>query len=282
MSLLLIIKTVIMGIVEGVTEFLPISSTGHLIIVEQFLRLSNGGQLSPAFISSFDVLIQPGAILAIVVLFWKTLWPFGGTQEENARTWKLWGRVIIGTIPAAVLGFLFDKIITGKLFNPLVVAITLVFYGIVLVVIERILRKGKAPKIEDVHNLTLSLALAIGFFQVLALIPGTSRSAATIVGAMILGLSRSSAAEFSFFMAIPIMAGASVLTLYKHASSFTGVEWEVLLIGFVVSFLLALVVVRAFMNFIRKRDFVPFGYYRIVLGALVIVLLVVGVLTMHP
>lgn len=266
-----------MGVVEGVTEFLPISSTGHLIIVEQFLDLSKGGQLSPAFISSFDVLIQPGAILAIIVLFWKTLWPFAGPTEQRRRTWKLWGRVIVGTIPAAVLGFLLDSFITGRLFNPLVVSITLLFYGIVLVAIEAVLRRRSGPKITDVHDLGLWLALTIGMFQVLALIPGTSRSAATIIGAMILGLSRPAAAEFSFFMAIPIMAGASALTLYKHASSFTSVEWQVLILGFVISFIVALFVVRAFMNFIRRRDFALFGYYRIALGILVIVLLAVGV-----
>ncbi len=269
-----------MGIVEGVTEFLPISSTGHLIIVEQFLHLSNGGQLSQKFIDSFDVLIQPGAIVAIIVLFWGTLWPFKGPAEVRARTWKLWGRVVVGTIPAGLLGFLFEKTITGSLFNPLVVSITLIFYGIVLVVIERLLSRRTESKVDDVHNLTLTLAFAIGLFQVLALVPGTSRSAATIIGAMILGLTRPAAAEFSFFMAIPIMAGASVLTLYKHASSFTSVEWIVLMIGFVVSFVIALLVVRAFMNFIRKRNFVVFGYYRIILGAVVLVLLGIGFLTM--
>lgn len=270
-----------MGVVEGVTEFLPISSTGHLIIVEQFLNLSKGGQLSQAFISSFDVLIQPGAILAIIVLFWKTLWPFAGPSEQRTRTWRLWGRVIVGTIPAAVLGFLLDTFITGRLFNPLVVSITLLFYGIVLIAIESVLRRGNGPRISDVHDLGLWLALAIGMFQTLALIPGTSRSAATIIGAMILGLSRPAAAEFSFFMAIPIMAGASALTLYKHARSFTSVEWQVLILGFVVSFIVALFVVRAFMNFIRRRNFVPFGYYRIALGLLVVVLLAVGVFGTH-
>lgn len=260
-----------MGIVEGVTEFLPVSSTGHLIIVNHFLKISR----DPHFVVAFEIVIQLGAILAIIVLFWTTLWPFAGPVEQRARTWRLWGRVIVGVIPAFILGYLLDNLITGTLFTPLVVSITLLFYGIVLVVIEAVLRRGKGPRRTDVHDLSLTLAFAIGLFQTLALIPGTSRSAATIIGAMILGLSRAAAAEFSFFMAVPVMIGASALTLYKNGVHFSGGEWATMAIGFVVAFICALVVVRAFMNFIRKHDFAPFGYYRIALGILVIVLLVV-------
>lgn len=259
-----------MGVVEGITEFLPVSSTGHLIIVEHFLKLSGDKH----FVVAFEVVIQLGAILAIIVLFWKTLWPFAGAPEQRARTWKLWGRVLVGVIPAFILGFLLDNLITGKLFNSLVVSITLIFYGIVLVVIEAILRRGEGPRITDVHDLSLRLAFAIGLFQTLALIPGTSRSAATIIGAMILGLSRTAAAEFSFFMAIPVMVGASALTLYKNGLHFSGSDWGLMAIGFIVAFAFALVVVRIFMNFIRKHDFTSFGYYRIILGILVIVLLI--------
>lgn len=270
MNLLVILKTVVMGIVEGITEFLPVSSTGHLIIFEHFLKLSQDKH----FIVAFEVVIQLGAILAIIVLFWNTLWPFAGTPEHRARTWKLWGRVLVGVIPAFILGYLLDHVITTTLFNPTVVSITLIFYGIVLVVIEAILKRGPGPRITDVHDLTLPLAFAIGLFQTLALIPGTSRSAATIIGAMILGLSRGAAAEFSFFMAIPVMVGASGLTLYKDGLHFSGSEWLLMAIGFLVAFLVALVVVRMFMNFIRRHSFVGFGYYRILVGILVIVLLV--------
>ena len=260
-----------MGIVEGVTEFLPVSSTGHLIIVEHFLKISQDKH----FVVAFEVVIQLGAILAIVVLFWNTLWPFAGPPEQRSRTWKLWGRVIVGIIPVFFVGYFMDNLITGKLFNPIVVSITLIFYGIVLVVIEAVLRRGKGPRVTDVHDMGLWLALGVGLFQTLSVIPGTSRAAATIIGAMILGMSRAAAAEFSFFMAVPVMVGASALTLYKDGLHFTGTEWVVMLIGFVVAFICAIFIVRAFMNFIRKHDFVPFGYYRIVLGILVIVLLVV-------
>lgn len=271
MSLYLIIKAIIMGIVEGVTEFLPVSSTGHLIIVEHLLQISRDKH----FVVAFEIVIQLGAILAIIVLFWSTLWPFAGSVERRTRTWKLWGRVLVGVIPAFILGYFLDNIITNKLFTPLVVSITLIFYGIVLVAIEAILRRGPGPRITDVHDLSIPLAFAIGLFQTLALIPGTSRSAATIIGAMILGLSRAAAAEFSFFMAIPVMIGASALTLYKNGVHFGAHDWIVMGIGFLVAFVVALVVVRAFMNFIRRHDFVPFGYYRILIGILVIILLVV-------
>jgi undecaprenyl-diphosphatase len=271
MHIVTFIKAVFLGIVEGITEFLPVSSTGHLIIVDNFIKLSTNTR----FVAAFEVVIQLGAILAIVVLFWKTLWPWATPAAERKRTWQLWLRVIVGIIPAFILGFALDNFITEKLFNPTVVAIALIFYGLVLIVVERIFRKNVREHSTDVHTIPLWTAFAIGLFQTLALIPGTSRSAATIIGGMVMGLSRAAAAEFSFFLAVPVMFGASGLTLMKQGLHFSAGEWLIMLVGFVVAFLVALVVVRAFMNYLRKRDFIPFGYYRIVLGIAVIVLLVV-------
>jgi len=271
MHILALIKAAILGVVEGVTEFLPVSSTGHLIIAETFIKMSNDAK----FVAGFEVIIQLGAMLAIVVLFWKTIWPWAAPAEERARTWQLWLRIVIGVIPAAILGYALDKFITEKLFNPIVVSITLIFYGIVLIVIENVFKKDTRERHTDVHTISLGVAFAIGLFQTLAMIPGTSRSAATIIGGMIMGLGRAAAAEFSFFLAVPVMVGATGLTVAKQGLHFTASEWVLLAVGFIVSFLVALVVVRAFMNYLRKRDFIPFGYYRIVLGILVLVLLVV-------
>ncbi|HUX50463.1 MAG TPA: undecaprenyl-diphosphate phosphatase [Spirochaetia bacterium] len=271
MHILALIKAAILGVVEGVTEFLPVSSTGHLIIAETFIKMSNDAK----FVAGFEVIIQLGAMLAIVVLFWKTIWPWAAPAEERTRTWQLWLRIIIGVIPAAILGYALDKFITEKLFNPIVVSITLIFYGIVLIVIENVFKKNTRERHTDVHTISLGVAFAIGLFQTLAMIPGTSRSAATIIGGMIMGLGRAAAAEFSFFLAVPVMVGATGLTVAKQGLHFTASEWVLLAVGFIVSFLVALVVVRAFMNYLRKRDFIPFGYYRIVLGILVLVVLVV-------
>ncbi len=271
MHILELIKAAFLGIVEGVTEFLPVSSTGHLIIVDHFIHLAG----SPQFVTAFLVVIQLGAILAIVVLFWKTLWPWAVPSAERSRTWQLWLRVIVGVIPAAILGFLLDKFITERLFNPLVVSIALVFYGIMLIIMEYVFKRGDRTRLTDVHKMSLMVAFAIGLFQTLALIPGTSRAAATIIGGMIMGLGRAAAAEFSFFLAVPVMVGASGLTLVKQGLHFTGFEWLLMFVGFVVAFICAMFVVRAFLNFVRKRDFVPFGYYRIALGVVVIVILLV-------
>lgn len=267
-----ILKAIILGIVEGITEFLPISSTGHLIIAEKFISLSQNS----SFVAAFQVIIQLGAILSVVVLFWKKLFPFGQGYEHSRKTMKLWLLVIVGVIPAAVLGFLFDDLIEQKLFNPLVVAIALIFYGIVLIILEK--GKKSDAKITDINLLPIKFALFIGLFQCLAMIPGTSRSAATIIGAMLLGLTRVAAAEFSFFLAIPTMFGASLLKIVKQGFSFTGFEWIIIAVGFAVSFLVALGVIKLFMDYISKKDFAIFGWYRIILGIIVIILLLSGVL----
>ncbi len=290
MSPLVLVKAAILGIVEGVTEFLPVSSTGHLIIVERFLRLSSDER----FVTAFEVVIQLGAILAIVALYWTTLWPWARAASDRSRVWGLWLRVVVGTIPAFVAGFLLETWITTRLFTPLVVAIALAFYGVVLIVFERLLgarslapaaqsprRAGQARAVEDdgrpledTSAVPLAAAFAIGLFQTLALVPGTSRSAATIVGGMIMGLGRGAAAEFSFFLAVPVMAGASALTLLRHGLRFSSGQWLVLAVGFVVAFLSALLVVRAFLAYLRKHDLGAFGWYRIALAVLVILLLV--------
>jgi len=270
MHLVSIIKAIILGIVEGVTEFLPVSSTGHLIIAEHFIHLSADSH----FVAAFEIVIQLGAILSIVVLFWQRLWPWATPAESRGRTWRLWLRVIVGIVPAVLIGFPLDKFITEHLFNPAVVSITLALYGAALIIVEAALKRRSGPRIEELSTMSLWLALAIGAFQALALIPGTSRSAATILGAMILGLGRVAAAEFSFFMAIPIMVAASGLTLVRQGLHFTKSEWALLGIGFIVAFASALLVVRAFMNYLKNRDFTPFGYYRIVVGIAVFALLV--------
>lgn len=269
MDILMLLKAVLIAIVEGITEFLPISSTGHMILVDEFLHLSD----SKTFTTAFEVIIQLGAIASVVVYFWKDLWPFAGTPERQKATWSLWSKVIIAVLPAVVLGLLFDDAIEAHLFNPTVVAVTLLVYGIALIVLERYNGRKQSFKIDSVSAVPFGLAIAIGCFQCLAMVPGTSRSAATIIGAMLLGLSRGAAAEFSFFLAIPTMAGASLLTIVKSGMSFSSFEWLVIGVGFAVAFLVAYAVIKFFMNFIRKHDFSVFGYYRIVLGILVLLLL---------
>lgn len=286
------IKAIVLGIVEGITEFLPVSSTGHLILVNEFV------QLEPAsFANAFNVMIQLGAILAVVVLYFHRLNPFTFSRKHNPRlprtfedmnlqskifyavkyrnldTMRLWKLVIVGVLPAVVLGLLFDDLIDQYLFRPEVVAMTLLGWGIVILVIETVY-KNKPARLDSVHGLTWKTALAIGLFQCLAMVPGTSRSAATIIGAMILGASRTAAAEFSFFLAIPTMLGATLLKILKNGLGFTATQWGVVLVGAAVSFLVAMIVIRAFMGFIQKRDFRPFGVYRIALALLVLVFLV--------
>jgi len=269
MDFLMILKAVIIGIVEGITEFLPISSTGHMILVDEFLKLSS----DKTFTTAFEVIIQLGAIISVIVYFWNDLWPFAGTADHKKQTWQLWFKVAVGVIPAVVLGLLFDDVIEEHLFNPLVVSVTLVFYGIILILLERH-NAGKTQfKINAVSAIPFGLAIAIGFFQCLAMVPGTSRSAATIIGAMLLGLSRGAAAEFSFFLAIPTMAGATALTILKNGFAFDAQQWIVIAVGFVTSFVVAYVVIKFLMNFIRRHDFSIFGYYRIILGVIVMILL---------
>lgn len=264
--MVLYINAVILAIIEGVTEFLPVSSTGHLILAEQFFTLDAAG--GSGFTSAFEVIIQLPAILAVVVYFFPKIWPFHSDPERRAEIFTLWYHVVAAFIPAAILGLLLDDIIESLLFAPVPVGIALIVGGIILIVVER---RGMTVRANSVHDITYALAIAIGFFQCLAMIPGTSRSAATIVGGMVLGLSRAAAAEFSFFLAIPTMLGATTLKLIKGGFDYTAMQWTLLGIGSVVSFLTAWAVIAVFMSYIQRRDFIPFGVYRIVLGVVVVV-----------
>jgi undecaprenyl-diphosphatase len=257
------LKVIVLAIVEGVTEFLPISSTGHLILFEEFIRFKQ----SEGFAAAFMVVVQLPAILAVVVYFWSRLWPFGKPREERDRVLVLWTKIVVAFLPAAVFGFLLDDFIEAKLFNPIVVAIALLVGGVVLILLER---RERQPRFEHAGQAGYGRALAVGFFQCLAMIPGTSRSAATIIGGMALGASRAAAAEFSFFLAIPTMLGATTLKLVKGGADFTGMEWALLAVGSVVSFVVAYAVVAFLMNYIRRHDFKAFGYYRIALALAVL------------
>lgn len=265
-----ILKAILFGIVEGVTEWLPISSTGHLILLNEFIRLG----VSESFYEMFEVVIQLGAILAVVVLFFRKLNPFSRKKDlqQNRQTWQLWAKVIVAVLPSAVLGLALDDWMDAHLYNYIVVAIMLVVYGVAFLLVERRNEQRKA-KIDDVYAIDYRTALLIGAFQCLSLIPGTSRSGATILGAIFLGVSRGAGAEFSFFLAIPTMLGASALKLLKYLLEGvmpTGTEILVLLVGCTVSFLVSLLVIKALMDFVRKHSFSVFGIYRIVLGALVL------------
>lgn len=267
MNLIEILKTIIIGIVEGVTEWLPISSTGHMILVDEWIKLNQ----SEAFKDMFFVVIQLGAIMAVVVLFFNKLNPLSlkKSKEERVATWHIWFKVIVGVIPAGVIGLLLDDWLHEKLYGYITVAITLVFYGVLFIIIEN-KNKDKKPTITTFGELTYKTAFLIGMFQVLSLIPGTSRSGATILGAIILGTSRFIAAEFSFFLSIPVMFGASALKLVKFGFEYTQMEIVILLVGVVVAFVVSIVAIKFLINYIKKNDFKAFGYYRIVLGILVI------------
>ena len=267
MDFLEILKVLLFGIVEGYTEWLPISSTGHLILVENLVHLNQ----PEAFWNVFKVVIQLGAILAVVVLFWSKLWPFSRqkTREERNDTWVLWFKIIVACIPAAIVGIPLDDILDKYLSTPTVIAIMLLVYGVVFIWIERE-NKNKRFPLNDIRDLTFKTALFIGMFQCLSLIPGTSRSGATIIGAMLLGCSRAVSAEFSFFLGIPVMFGASLVKILKHGLIFTGAQWFILIFGMLVSFIVALITIRYLMSYIRKHDFTIFGYYRIVLGIIVL------------
>ena len=261
-----ILKAIIFGIVEGITEWLPISSTGHLIIMEELLKRDQGD----AFFEMFQVVIQLGAILAVVVIYFHKLNPFSPkkTQKQKMMTWQIWIKVVIGCLPAAVVGILFDDWIDKTLYHWYVVALMLIVYGILFIVVENY-QKGKEPQVTKFSQLTIPMILIIGVFQMLAMIPGTSRSGATIVGALMIGVSRSVATEYTFFLAIPVMFGASLLKLIKFGFSFTAMQVAVLLVGMVVSFAVSIVAIKFLMSYIRKNDFKVFGYYRIVLGVIV-------------
>ena len=264
-----ILKAILFGIVEGITEWLPVSSTGHMILLDELVKL----QVSEAFYEMFQVVIQLGAILAVILLFFRKLNPFDGKKDkaQKANTWQLWFKVIVAVIPSAVLGLLLDDWMDAHLYNYVVVAITLVIYGVAFLFMEK-KNADREMKVQDVHDIDYRTALLIGAFQCLSLIPGTSRSGSTILGAIILGVSRPAGAEFSFFLAIPTMLGASALKLLKFVMSgvsATGMEVAVLLVGTVVSFVVSVLVIKALMEYVRKRSFAAFGVYRIILGALV-------------
>ena len=262
-----VLKVIILGIVQGITEWLPISSTGHLILVEQLIQLKQ----SEAFTNMFNVVIQFGSILAVVVIYFHKLNPFSPTktQKQKMMTIQLWIKVIIGTLPAMIVGLLLNDWIEAKMSNAYVVAFMLILYGILFIVIENINAK-REPRVTKLSQLSVPTVLLIGVFQMMAMIPGTSRSGATIVGALALGVSRGVAAEFTFFLAIPVMFGASLLKLVKFGLNFTGTEAIILLIGMVTAFVSSIIVIQFLMGYIKKHDFKVFGYYRIVLGILVI------------
>ena len=266
-----ILKAILFGIVEGVTEWLPISSTGHLILLNEFVYL----QVSEEFQSMFDVVIQLGAILAVIVLFFYKLNPFALSKsvEEKKNTWTLWFKVIFAIIPSGVVGVLFDDWMDAHLHNGIVVSIALIVYGIAFILVERKNDGKHLRMVDDVHAITYKTALMIGLFQCLSLVPGTSRSGSTILGAIMLGVGRSAGAEFSFFMAIPTMLGASAIKLLKFMLSGVGItsmEIAILAVGCVVSFIVSLLVIKALMDYVRRHSFSAFGVYRIVLGALVL------------
>lgn len=283
------IKVLILSVVEGVTEFLPVSSTGHLILVNQFVKLEPEG-----FSNAFNIIIQLGAILSVVVIYFKRLNPWDREKTEryfpknydklngqsrfyfrlthpDKKTIELWKRVIVGILPAMVLGLLFDDFIDEHLFNPMVVATMLLVWGLIIIFVEKRNKRDKGFRHDNIAMVSYKTVLAIGFFQTLAMIPGTSRSAATIMGAMILGLSRSAAAEFSFFLAIPTMLGATFLKVIKNFGGFTAYQWLLILLGMVLSFLVAYFVIKKFMAYIRNNDFIPFGIYRIILAIIVFI-----------
>lgn len=273
-----IIKAIIYGIVEGVTEWLPISSTGHLILVEELIPFQG---VSEDFFGMFDVVIQLGAILAVVVLFWSQIWPFALTQKEREGRnglmsfvkmdiMTLWFKILVSCVPAAIIGVLFDDVLDALFYNPVCVALALIIFGVAFIVIEN-WNKGRSPKVNTLAGLTYQMALLIGVFQVIAAVfPGTSRSGATIVGALLIGVSRTVAAEYTFFLAIPVMFGASLLKVLKFGFAFTSLELALLLIGTVVSFVVSLFVLRFLMGYIKKHDFKVFGWYRIALGLIVL------------
>ena len=265
-----ILKAILFGIVEGITEWLPISSTGHMILLDEFINL----KVTDEFYDLFQVVIQLGAILAVVIMYFKTICPFGfgKNKEEQKSTWNLWGKILVACLPAAIIGILFDDWLDEHLYNSVVVSLTLIIYGIIFIIIES--KKFGKRETKDLDKITYKQALGIGAFQLLSLIPGTSRSGSTIIGGLILGLERSVAASFTFFLAIPVMVGASLLKLLKYILKvglvFQTGELLLLGVGCLVAFIVSILIIKFLMNYIRKHDFKVFGYYRIVLGIIVL------------
>ena len=269
LSIIEILKVIFLGIVEGITEWLPVSSTGHMLLVDEFIKMNT----SEEFKEMFFYVIQLGAILAVVLIFWKKMWPFG-LSEENKPTIKkdifsMWFKVVVACIPGAAVTILFDDFIEAHLHTPVVIAIALIFYGVAFIVIEN-WNKKKTPKVETLADITYKTAFLIGLFQVLSIIPGTSRSGSTIIGALLIGVSRVAAAEFTFFLAVPVMIGMSFLKFIKLGFAFSGAEYVILAVGTVTAFVVSVIVIKFLMGYIKKKDFKLFGWYRIILGILVL------------
>lgn len=269
LELIEILKVIFLGIVEGITEWLPISSTGHMLLVDEFIQMN----VSDEFKEMFFVVIQLGAILAVVVLFWQKMWPFQMKDKSKPvvkkDTFSMWFKVVVACIPGAVVTILFDDVIEEHLHTPVVIALTLIIYGIAFIVIER-WNKNRTPKTKELSDITYRTAFLIGLFQVLSIIPGTSRSGSTIIGGLVIGVSRVAAAEFTFFLAVPVMFGLSALKMLKFGFTYTSTEVAVLLIGTVVAFVVSILVIKFLMSYIKKHDFQIFGWYRIVLGIIVL------------
>lgn len=279
-----IIKAVIFGIIEGVTEWLPISSTGHLILAKAFMSFTN---VSQGFWDVFEVVIQLGAILAVIIMYFKNIWPLkieknkhsgGSSLRWDKEILNLWGKIIVSCLPAVAIVVLgIDDLADKYFYNPTCIAIMLILVGILFIIIEN--KNKKEPKVNSIEEITYKDAIIIGLFQIIAAIfPGTSRSGITIIGALLIGISRTTSAEFTFYLAIPAMAGASLLKLLKFGLGFTGTELAILLTGTITAFIVSILIIKYFMNYIRKHDFKPFGYYRIALGILVIILLAANVI----
>ncbi len=261
-----LIKVIILGIIEGITEWLPISSTGHMILANEFIKLN----VTKEFMEMFLVVIQLGAILSVVVLFFKKLNPFKKDKAKRKNTIDLWIKVLIGCMPAGIIGFLFDDLLDKYFYNSITVSITLIIYGILFIIVEN-WRKNKKSKVQSLKEITPKLALYIGVFQLLALIPGTSRSGATILGGLMMGMDRSVATEYTFFLAIPIMFGASLLKILKFGFAFTTSEAIILFVGLITAFVVSLLIIKFLLKYIKKNDFKIFGWYRIALGIIIII-----------
>lgn len=269
LSFIEILKVIFLGIVEGITEWLPVSSTGHMLLVDEFIKMNT----SEEFKEMFFYVIQLGAILAVVLLFWNKMWPFGLTDDKKPAIKKdifsMWFKVVVACIPGAVVTILFDDFIEEHLHTPVVIAAALIFYGIAFIVVEN-WNKKKTPEIKKLEDITYKTAFLIGLFQVLSIIPGTSRSGSTIIGALLIGVSRVAAAEFTFFLAVPVMIGMSFLKLVKIGFVFSAAEYIILVVGTVTAFVVSVIVIKFLMGYIKKKDFKLFGWYRIILGILVL------------
>ena len=270
MEFLEILKVIFLGIVEGITEWLPISSTGHMLLVDEFITLN---AVDEEFKEMFFILIQLGAIFAVILLFWKKMWPFQFKDKSKPvilkDTFSIWFKVVVACIPGAIVTILFDDYVEAHFQTPAVIAAALIIYGIAFIVIEK-WNKTKTPKVATLDDITYKTALLIGLFQVLSIVPGTSRSGATIIGALLIGVSRVAAAEFTFFLAVPVMLGMSALKLLKFGFDFTGTEIAVFVLGMATAFVVSVLVIKFLMSYIKKKDFTVFGWYRIVLGAVII------------